>query len=231
MTDVHSHTDDPTLDPTQLVFDAKQAAGELFTMLSQQVSSGAMPMDVGSVFGAQGSDQAPDFTQMIARYETMPLQLADGTGDEVTITPSPGTPAKKGSLAWGGYQNGRIPKAALVPVKVGKATHHFEPKAATDFQRMVAAAAAEGVTITLTDSYRDYDAQVSVRARKGGKVATATPGTSVHGWGRAIDVNLKADPNAFNWLRSNGAKFGWHWPAWAQRKGKSYEEWHWEHYG
>lgn len=129
-----------------------------------------------------------------------------------------------GSLAWGQHANGRIPKDQLVEVAKG---HRLEASAAQQWKAMVADAKADGINLSLTDSYRSYAQQVSVRRRKGHVVATATPGTSNHGWGRAVDVNVN-DPKVLRWLRANGEKYGWVNPAWAQRGGKSFEPWHWE---
>lgn len=134
------------------------------------------------------------------------------------------TPATSGSLAWGGHENGRIPTSQMVSVARG---HRLEQSAADAWQEMVAAARADGVAISLTDSYRDFDAQVKVRKEKGHLVATAKPGTSNHGWGRAVDINVN-EGQVLAWLRENGQRFGWHNPAWAQKAGKSYEPWHWE---
>jgi D-alanyl-D-alanine carboxypeptidase len=77
------------------------------------------------------------------------------------------------------------------------------------------------VTIGVTDSYRSYDAQADVTQRKGlysqGGLA-AQPGTSQHGWGLALDLDL--DSRAQAWMRANAARFGfvedtprepWHW--------------------
>ncbi|HEY3436522.1 MAG TPA: M15 family metallopeptidase, partial [Actinotalea sp.] len=93
--------------------------------------------------------------------------------------------------------------------------------AATSFEAMRAAAARDGVTIGITDSYRSYDSQVELAARKGlysqGGLA-AKPGTSDHGWGIATD--LKLDPAALSWMRRNAGTYGfvedtpresWHW--------------------
>lgn len=132
------------------------------------------------------------------------------------------------SYAWGGHQNGRIPAKALKAL--GQGSHRLEAAAADAWVAMRAAAAAEGISLSLTDSYRSYDAQVAVRKKKGHQVATATPGTSVHGWGKAVDANVN-DPKTLAWLRANGERFGWVNPAWAQRKGKSWEPWHWEYAG
>ncbi len=134
-----------------------------------------------------------------------------------------------GSLAWGGFDNGRIPLNKLVAIGdvhySGKATHYFAPNAGQRFKQMRRAARRDGVNITLTDSYRSYQQQVDLRRRKGGQVATADPGTSIHGWGKAIDV---AGDDARTWIQRNGARFGWVWPVWARNPGKSYEPWHFE---
>ena len=82
------------------------------------------------------------------------------------------------------------------------------------------AAAREGIQIGVTDSYRSYDQQVDLARRKGlyknGGLA-ATPGTSQHGWGLAVDVDTSRQGT--DWLRANAARFGfstiprepWHW--------------------
>lgn len=129
--------------------------------------------------------------------------------------------------AWGGHANGRIPDDELVSIGGG---HRLEADAAGAWTEMVAAAAADGISLSLTDSYRDFDAQVDVRRRKGDQVATATPGTSIHGWGHAVDANVN-DGKVLAWLRANAGRFGWVNPEWAQREGKSFEPWHWEYQG
>ena len=131
-----------------------------------------------------------------------------------------------GNKTWGGYTNGQIPKNAMVDIGGGKM---LAPQAATDFQRMVADAAAVGVDIGVTDAYRDLAGQMSVRARKGDKVQTAKPGTSKHGEATALDI--KVTPQVKAWLDKNAARYGFSNPSWAQKKGKSYEPWHWEYKG
>ncbi len=73
------------------------------------------------------------------------------------------------------------------------------------FEAMRSAAAADGVTIGITDSYRSYAGQVDVAARKGlysqGGLASV-PGTSNHGWGMALDLDL--DSSALTWMRQHG---------------------------
>lgn len=117
------------------------------------------------------------------------------------------------------YGNGQIPAAALTPI--GDGTHRLYAPAARSFEQLFAAADADGVTIGMTDSYRSYDAQVRLAEEKGlyseGGLA-AEPGTSNHGWGLALDLDL--DDRAQAWMRTNGWRYGfvedtprepWHW--------------------
>jgi LAS superfamily LD-carboxypeptidase LdcB len=118
-----------------------------------------------------------------------------------------------------GFENGRIPKHAMQSIGVGN--HRLWGPAADGFTRMRADARAAGVDIGVTDSYRSYDAQVDVARRKGlysqGGLA-ATPGTSDHGWGMSLDLDL--DSRALSWMRANAGRYGfvedvprepWHW--------------------
>ncbi|AEI13644.1 peptidase M15B and M15C DD-carboxypeptidase VanY/endolysin [Cellulomonas gilvus ATCC 13127] len=117
------------------------------------------------------------------------------------------------------YGNGRIPADALATV--GSTGHRLWAPAAQAFEQLLAAARRDGVQIGITDSYRSYEAQVDVAARKGlysqGGLA-AVPGTSPHGWGLALDLGLGDRAQA--WMRSHAGQFGfeedtprepWHW--------------------
>jgi hypothetical protein len=117
------------------------------------------------------------------------------------------------------YGNGRIPAQALEPIGVGD--HRLWAPAAASFRQLRADAAAAGVQIGVTDSYRDYGTQVSLAQRKGlysqGGLA-ASPGSSNHGWGMALDLDL--DSTAQAWMRENAWRYGfvedtprepWHW--------------------
>lgn len=127
------------------------------------------------------------------------------------------------------YRNGRIPANALTDVGGG---HRMYGEAARAYVSMRNAARRDGVNLRLTDSYRSYAAQVDVARRKGiygvrqpnGRLGLAArPGTSNHGLGRAIDVNLEASPGASAWLRANAGRYGFH--------TIPREPWHWEHRG
>jgi LAS superfamily LD-carboxypeptidase LdcB len=84
------------------------------------------------------------------------------------------------------------------------------------------AADAAGVSLGVTSSYRSYKEQVALAAEKGlysqGGWAAA-PGTSNHGWGVAVD--LEVDAAGLAWLRENGARYGFVEPV-------PREPWHWE---
>jgi zinc D-Ala-D-Ala carboxypeptidase len=127
------------------------------------------------------------------------------------------------------YPNGRIPSSALTNVGGG---HKLYGDAARAYMQMRDAARRDGVNLRLTDSYRSYAAQVDVARRKGiygvrqpnGRLGLAArPGTSNHGLGRAVDVNLDASPGASRWLRENAARFGF--------RTIPREPWHWEYRG
>ena len=63
------------------------------------------------------------------------------------------------------YGNGRIPTGELESIGIGE--HRMWSPAAEAFTAMRTAAAGAGVTIGVTDSYRNYDQQVDLARRKG----------------------------------------------------------------
>ena len=119
------------------------------------------------------------------------------------------------------YGNGQLPSSALQPI--GQGGHRLWGPAAQAWQSAVAAARAEGIELKVTDSYRSYDQQVDLAERKGlyknGGLG-ATPGTSNHGWGLAVDVDV-SDQAAMSWMRTNGYRFGF-------VEAVPREPWHWE---
>lgn len=90
--------------------------------------------------------------------------------------------------------------------------------------------AALGTDLCITDSYRTLAEQRRLAYTKGG--LAATPGTSNHGWGLAIDLctSVTNNSDAIGWLKANGATFGWTNPNWALPGGAGpHEPWHWEY--
>jgi hypothetical protein len=126
----------------------------------------------------------------------------------------------------GGQQgsNGRLSDAELM--SIGEGNHRLAPAAAHAYKQMFDAARQEGISWSITDSYRPYAQQVAVAKQKGlysqGGLA-AYPGTSNHGWGLALDLGggaHQANSRENQWLQQNAGRFGFH--------GIGGEPWHWE---
>ena len=132
------------------------------------------------------------------------------------------------------FDNGRIPLTELCELSWASG-HRLECQAAEDAERLNAAFRERyGMDIPITDSYRDYEGQVRVKLLKG--YLAATPGTSNHGWGKAIDINGGALPGgyageAYAWLVSTLPSYDWVLPRWARPDGSKPEPWHLEHTG
>lgn len=130
------------------------------------------------------------------------------------------------------YPNGELPASALCPLWEAPG-ESLRPKAAAAFNAMSAAYAKDtGSPLCVTDSYRSYAEQVSVKASRG--EWAATPGRSDHGLGLAVD--LCGGVNSFGtaaheWMKQNAPRFGWFHPSWAEPTGSLPEPWHWEYAG
>lgn len=107
------------------------------------------------------------------------------------------------------------------------------PAAALTWNAMQAAYAEDGhnprtfVPGGPASSARSIQQQRQLKAEwtaKGQPGKAATPGTSNHGWGIAVDI---PNDTAQAWLRRNAARFGWS-NAEGQRVG---ENWHWGYVG
>lgn len=89
--------------------------------------------------------------------------------------------------------------------------------------------AAFGRDMCITDSYRSLAMQRQVAYAKPG--LAASPGTSNHGWGLAIDFcsSETRSSTVMSWMQENAPIYGWDNPKWARRGGSgAYEPWHWE---
>jgi LAS superfamily LD-carboxypeptidase LdcB len=131
-----------------------------------------------------------------------------------------------------GYANGFIPDSALCPLWQAPG-EKLRADAAAAFNRMSQYhAATAGGPLCVTDSYRSYSGQVSLYRRK--PSLAATPGTSEHGWGKAVDFCGGVErygSNAFYWMKQNAGRFGFFHPDWAEPSGSRPEAWHWEYSG
>jgi hypothetical protein len=117
-------------------------------------------------------------------------------------------------------------------------------------QNLLDAAHAEGIALwpetqpyttgatppRLTSCYRDFEMQEWWRdyyCGQGSCGMAAVPGTSIHGWGRAVDFEqggqeLAFDMTGYQWLVRRASSFGFAQPAWAGPSGSAPEPWHWE---
>jgi hypothetical protein len=105
---------------------------------------------------------------------------------------------------------------------------------------MLAAARAEGVALRPGDCYRPAAEQSAAKSNscaKGNCACAAGSGTSMHGWGEAVDFrdaggSLTFSASGYRWLKANGARFGWNHARWAEPGGSACPEaWHWEWVG
>jgi LAS superfamily LD-carboxypeptidase LdcB len=130
------------------------------------------------------------------------------------------------------YANGFLPTSVLCPLKMAPG-QRLTGAAAAAFDRLSAArVAATGAPLCVTDSYRDYASQVDVFSRK--PSLAATPGSSQHGWGLAVDLCggvENSSSEVFRWMKANAPAFGFVHPAWAEPGGSKPEAWHWEYVG
>ena len=149
-----------------------------------------------------------------------------------------------------GYENGRLPEEALTMVssregydcqvaRVGSADQAW--------MALVVAAELDGVAIEGGWCYRTYESQVAAWNRRRCYIPgncdgdpyppTAQPGTSLHGWGLAVDVwgasdaILGCSAPELLWLQFNAPRLGWISPDWARCGRQGSEPWHWEYVG
>jgi hypothetical protein len=133
------------------------------------------------------------------------------------------------NLAWGGYPNGHIPDSAMSPID--SQGHRLEHVAAAQFLAMQAAMLRDlGRTISVApgddSAFRTIAQQQADYASymHGGNVA-AYPGTSNHGYGRAVDITgYESSAAVWSWLLAHAGAYGYSW-ATGQASG---ERWHWE---
>ena len=119
------------------------------------------------------------------------------------------------------------------------------PSAAKAWRKMLAAAAADGVTLLPLSAFRSVARQSAIirgklaRGQRIGEIlrVSAVPGCSEHHTGRALDLGapgcLKlegafARTPEFHWLQRYASRFGFYlsYPR-NNRQGIAYEPWHW----
>lgn len=143
-----------------------------------------------------------------------------------------------------------VQRVARSLVSVGPAADdgkhvRLTPRAAAAWQRMRAAASADGINLLPLSGYRSVPRQTRIIRRKlaaGENIAdilrlVAAPGCSEHHTGRAIDIGSPDNQSLnedfartaeFRWLRKHATRFGFclSYPR-RNRHGIGYEPWHW----
>ncbi|MBO1750503.1 M15 family metallopeptidase [Actinotalea sp. BY-33] len=143
----------------------------------------------------------------------------------------PGPTASSGDL----WPNGEIPLELLCSPEVAPdALLRCDAAAALDLLN-TAYRAELGRDLDVVSSYRSVEQQVVVKAARGW--LAATPGTSNHGRGIAVDlggfgsVGDFSSPS-FRWMEAHAHEFGWFHPDCMKAGGSGpAEPWHWEYGG
>jgi LAS superfamily LD-carboxypeptidase LdcB len=133
----------------------------------------------------------------------------------------------------GGLRNGYLPDSVLQTISP---TCRIWKPAAPSLLIMMAYAHNAGVGLTPESCYRSYADQAVERwywCSLGLCQFAAVPGTSVHGWGKAVDFadqtgELTFTSPGYGWLKANAASFCFVHPSWAEPGGSAPEPWHWE---
>lgn len=186
-------------------------------------SAGSAAADRGLASTAGAQDMfAQALTRALAQSAAdVGLPSWPSTGFDHALTPA-GSPRSGPPPGLEAYANGRIPASALAPV-AGTDERLWAPAAAA-FDAMRRDAARAGVSLPVVDAYRPLEDQVRLADELGlykdGGLA-AVPGTSQHGWGRAIDLDL--DDKALAWMRANAWQYGF-------SETVPREPWHWEYH-
>jgi hypothetical protein len=134
------------------------------------------------------------------------------------------------STAWVTGTNGELDTDKLC--ELWQKGFYLQPQAAQALAALNEAYRARfGEQICVVAAYRPLSEQYTL-ARTRGSFA-ATPGTSDHGLGIAIDLcsSITGSATKYNWIRANSAIYGWHNPYWALLGGVGpHEPWHFEYF-
>ncbi|MFN8077169.1 MAG: M15 family metallopeptidase [Kineosporiaceae bacterium] len=179
-------------------------------------------VDVLTVIPATDTSLQP-IPQSLARPRVMLVDRAS-RGNERSVLPGCDGAVRRTNAA-----NGQLDSADLCTLWNGK--HRLRADAAVALAKLnIAYQRRFGHSVCMTDSYRTLSEQRRLKAIKPG--LAATPGTSEHGWGLAVDLcdNVERGGSVqYRWLRANAGAYGWANPDWALPGGSGpYEPWHWE---
>ena len=170
----------------------------------------------------------------LSKQQLADMEVEDGKGEAKSPIENGWTKFANGGLialgklaAGGKLQNGRLPEDVLQSIGGG---HKLHKSVAGQFLALKEAAKKDGFpfgsALRINSSYRSLQRQKELYASLGPGTA-AYPGTSNHGWGKAVD--LWYTDGAYKWLRKNAGKFGFtQIPGYATDNPNGHEAWHWE---
>jgi hypothetical protein len=141
--------------------------------------------------------------------------------------------------------NGELPPSLLIGVAPNCLA---DRPAAPSLGLLMAEAREAGVVLGTEQCYRSLADEIAVRgqATAAGNASCAAPvasgpagpvGTSMHGWGKAVDFfdaggTVGFGSPGYQFLQAEAGRVGWNHPGWAQPGGSSCPEaWHWEWVG
>ena len=146
------------------------------------------------------------------------------------------------------YTNGEIPNDKLRYINNWKSYKgsiqsdngriRLYDKASRALDSLLAAAEVANIKFKINGAFRSYDDQVRVKEEKikqGKPKDAATPGTSNHGFGLAVDFSqngkqLTTAMPQYKWLKENAGKYGFKRLPWGTKpEGENWEAWHWEY--
>ena len=179
---------------------ARSAPKNSSTAFLSQIRSSGKRMHEGAMMQAQARAMA----------RPTPQQPRGGPAGPQSIPRGPVPKGANGTVAYGGRYGLQVPASNAFTALENKYRQQF------------------GTGFVVNDGWRSYENQVkAMEKHKAGGPKAATPGTSNHGWGTAVDLGGpigNANSAQHAWLRQNAAQFGWYWVG--QRYG---EPWHWEY--
>lgn len=125
---------------------------------------------------------------------------------EITMATAAAEPSGQPEMASGGGYGGPLAYRQGEPMR---------PDVAAAFDRMAAAAAADGVSLVVNSGYRSDAEQQILWDQNPDPRMVAPPGTSLHRCGTELDLGPSS---AYGWLASNATRFGflqrYSWEAW-----------------
>jgi Transglycosylase SLT domain/D-alanyl-D-alanine carboxypeptidase/Putative Flp pilus-assembly TadE/G-like len=176
--------------------------------LDAAARNGADPRRVSVEF-----PDADSFAPLRARVEVA-AELNPGSteidvhAEAEAVPPSGGSAAPAGAtMATGGGYSGPLVYRQGKPMR---------PDVAVAFDRLAAAAAADGLALSITSAYRSDAEQAALFAANPDPTWVAPPGSSLHRCATELDLG---PPSAYGWLAANAPRFGF-------TKRYSWEPWH-----